>query len=128
MKALSIQQPWAWLILHTPKDVENRRWWARYRGDFLIHAPQRFDYGGYKWVIARGLAPPNFPRPDEFERGGIVGRTRIIDCVAESASPWFYGPYGFVLDRAATTPLPFRPLRGFLGFFDVPADALPPDV
>lgn len=42
MKALSILQPWAWLITAGHKDIENRRWWTNYRGPFLIHA-------GKKW-------------------------------------------------------------------------------
>ena len=31
MKALSIRQPWAWLILHAGKDIENRDWKPRIR-------------------------------------------------------------------------------------------------
>lgn len=38
MKALSIRQPWAWLILHGGKDIENRSWNTNFRGRFLIHA------------------------------------------------------------------------------------------
>jgi hypothetical protein len=38
MKALSIRQPWAWLILNAGKDIENRDWLTRFRGPFLIHA------------------------------------------------------------------------------------------
>ena len=38
MKALSIRQPWAWLILHGGKDIENRTWATKLRGRVLIHA------------------------------------------------------------------------------------------
>ena len=38
MKALSIRQPWATLILHGQKDIENRSWATRQRGQVLIHA------------------------------------------------------------------------------------------
>ena len=38
MLALSIRQPWAWLIVHGWKDIENRTWRTRVRGRFLIHA------------------------------------------------------------------------------------------
>ena len=37
-KALSIQQPWAWLIVNDHKDIENRDWRTHYRGPVLIHA------------------------------------------------------------------------------------------
>ena len=38
MLALSIRQPWAWLILRAGKDVENRDWSTKVRGRVLIHA------------------------------------------------------------------------------------------
>lgn len=38
MKALSIRQPWAWLIANGYKDIENRSWRTNYRGPVLIHA------------------------------------------------------------------------------------------
>jgi hypothetical protein len=30
--ALSVRQPWAWLIVNGYKDVENRSWTTHYRG------------------------------------------------------------------------------------------------
>ena len=47
----------------------------------------------------------------------FVGAVTLVDCVAEHASPWFVGPYGFVLDKPEA--LPFVPLTGQLGFFAV---------
>lgn len=38
MKAISIKQPWASLIAHGIKDIENRSWRTNYRGRVLIHA------------------------------------------------------------------------------------------
>src|SRR5438045_8559495 len=38
MKALSIRQPWAWLIVNGHKPVENRSWSTKYTGKLLIHA------------------------------------------------------------------------------------------
>ena len=43
MKALSIQQPWAWMILYGTKRVENRTWATSFRGPFLIHAGLKAD-------------------------------------------------------------------------------------
>lgn len=51
-------------------------------------------------------------------RGGIVGRANLVDCVTKSDSPWFFGPYGFVLEDVS--PLPFVPMKGELGIFEVP--------
>ena len=117
-KALSIMQPFAWLIIHGYKDVENRDWkpWnagLKFRGPVLIHAGKRI-YEGYE--TAEDWDWPEIERPREFDLGGIVGECEIVDCVTASNSPWFNGPYGFVIRNAK--PLPFRPCRGMLGFFD----------
>jgi hypothetical protein len=117
MKALSILQPWAWLIVHGPKDIENRTWSTPFRGEFLVHAGKGFDRDGYDFVRkARPDIP--MPAPHEFDRGGVVGIATVVDCVTESTSWWFNGPRGFVLtDRR---PLPFTPYRGQLSWFEIP--------
>ena len=38
MKAITIKQPWASLIVHGIKDIENRSWSTKFRGRVLIHA------------------------------------------------------------------------------------------
>ena len=43
MRKLTIRQPWASLIICGEKDVENRTWTTRYRGELAIHAGHRFD-------------------------------------------------------------------------------------
>ncbi len=75
----------------------------------------------------------------ELGLGGIVGRCRVVDLILPGGralepglppssmlcqqkhlladSPWYTGEFGFVL--ADVEPLPFRPLRGALGLFDV---------
>jgi hypothetical protein len=121
MIALSIQQPWAWLIVQGHKDIENRTWPTSYRGKILIHAGKR--YAKYEFeddAITFGFRFSGFPETREEMTGGIVGMATLVDCVQESDSQWFYGPYGFVLRDAR--PLPFVPFRGQLGFFDVPDD------
>ena len=116
MKALSVRQPWSWLIVQGFKPIENRTWQTSFRGTVLIHAGMKIDEEGYEEVRARF---PEIPLPpiEELDRGGIVGQCDIIDCVSQSDSQWFSGPYGFVIENAM--PLPFRPLPGKLGFFDV---------
>jgi len=32
VRALMVRQPWAWAIIYSGKDVENRRWRTSYRG------------------------------------------------------------------------------------------------
>ena len=112
MKALSIMQPWAYLIVQGFKDIENRTWRTGFRGPVLIHAGKKFDgkddANDWDW--------PHIERPEDFDMGGIVGEAEIVDCVTRSASRWFEGPYGFLIRNAR--PLPFRPCRGMLGFFE----------
>jgi len=116
MKALSILQPWAWLIANGYKDIGNRSWQTQFRGRFLIHASKTFDAGGYAWA-KRTFPHIPMPEPCEFDLGGIVGEARLIDCVADHPSPWFEGPYGFVL--ADAKPLEFLRCPERLHFFDV---------
>lgn len=119
MKALSIMQPWAYLICIGVKPIENRTWWTAFRGPVLIHAGKKFDRGfDWEWAIARGA--PDL-RYGYFDMGGIVGIANLTDCVPQSSSPWFVGPYGFVMENAQQ--LPFLPYRGALGFFEVEVPA-----
>lgn len=137
MKALSIRQPWIWAILYAGKPVENRCWPTRHRGEILLHASAGLTRAEYRDFLVdyesiemghRDFADPSHPRfgrathvdvPafEELQRGGIVGKARIVDCVTDHPSPWFFGPFGFVLEDVE--PLPFRPLKGSLGLFEV---------
>lgn len=117
--ALSIQQPWAWMIVSGHKDVENRTWRRNFRGPVLIHAGKKHDVGA---VPPNGLnwpQPAMLEMPEEF--GGIIGVAEVVDCVDHHRSPWFVGPYAFVLKNARR--LPFMPMRGMLGFFPAKYEA-----
>lgn len=116
MLALSIRQPWAYLIVNGHKAIENRTWDTKHRGEILIHAGLKFDWTGMLWV-ARNM--PHIPMPTvcSIPRGGFVGKAVITDVITESNDPWFFGPFGFVLEKAEK--LPFRPFRGQLSFFEV---------
>jgi hypothetical protein len=109
-KIISIRQPWAALIVHGFKDIENRSWATRYRGPVLVHASLRPSVHSLAKVGRQlGIDLPQV----ELPLGGIVGITNIIDCVAAHPSPWFEGEFGFVLDGSRE--LPFKPWRGSLG-------------
>ncbi|MER8754134.1 ASCH domain-containing protein [Mesorhizobium sp. M0976] len=92
--ALSVRQPWPWAILHGGKDIENRDWPTKIRGRVCLHA-------------SKGMTR------DEYE--DCLATVHHIS-VPDSASPWFFGRYGFVLRNAE--PLDeFIPVKGALGFF-----------
>jgi hypothetical protein len=120
MKVIVIRQPWAWLIVHGFKDIENRSWKTRYRGTLLIQASAGRP-PGRTLEEARLLArKPRIELPEDFERGGIVGMVQLEDCVASSRGKWFHGPVGWVLSHAKI--LPFIPRKGRLGLFDPPIE------
>lgn len=119
LRALSIMQPWAWLIVNGHKDIENRDWRCRRRGRILIHAGKKIDRDADE-ALRRGWHPAaDMPLcmdlPEAWETGGIVGEATIEGCVEQSMSDWFVGRYGILMRNAR--PLPFRPCRGALGFF-----------
>jgi hypothetical protein len=120
MQALSIQQPWAWLIVNGYKQVENRDWWTKFRGRVLIHAGKKVDPAfDYEWAedLLGGI---HIPR--EVFCGGIVGAATITDCVTRMpGNPWFFGKHGFVMENAVALDVPV-PCKGQLGFFKVPDD------
>lgn len=138
MMAISIRQPWAWLIVRPDlvgearkaaayerelKDIENRTWPTRYRGPLLIHAAQGMTRGEYEdaqdplW--GAGGPTITLPERDRLPRGGIVGIAELVDCVphARRDSWWHSGPWGFRLTNVQ--PLPFHACRGALGLFDL---------
>lgn len=121
--ALSIRQPWAWLIIHAGKDIENRGWSTKFRGRVLVHAAKGMTKREYEdvesFLFSCSLPQVDvlLPRFKDLQRGGIIGSVEIVDCVTASESPWFFGTYGFVLRNPQ--PLPFQPLKGALGFFKV---------
>lgn len=127
MKALSIRQPWAWLIVNGHKGVENRTWPTRMRGEILVHASAgmtRAEYDDVVDFIDSNMLNVQLPPREALERGGIVGKATIYKCVTAYDSPWFFGPQGFLLRN--TSVLPFVPFKGALGFFDVPDGLVTP--
>lgn len=121
--AISLKQPWATLIVCADKDVENRSWKTRFRGNVLIHASKKRDekeMRSFMDLKKHHNFEPSWKHGEPLEWqdmpcGGIVGMVEIVDCVTESESPWFVGEYGFVLRNAR--PLPFFPCRGSLSFW-----------
>ncbi|MFQ5474211.1 MAG: HIT domain-containing protein [Candidatus Nanoarchaeia archaeon] len=123
MKALSLRQPFAELILSGKKKIELRKWNTKFRGEFYIHA-------------ARGIYPElkNYlgVDVDNVPRGDIVGKATLVkvkkyetkeefekDIGKHCARSYFKGKpiYGFVLENIKRVrPIPYK---GKLNFFDV---------
>jgi protein gp37 len=112
-----------WVIVGGLKDIENRDWFTQYRGPILIHAGKTMTKKSYDEVVdslVMTIPEPVYrliPPYEALDRGGVVGVSHIADCVGTSESPWFMGPWGFVMRNSR--PLPFHPVNGQLKFFDV---------
>lgn len=118
VKALSVRQPWASAIVYGGKNIENRSWSTKYRGPLLIHAGAtrcRDEEEDAEEFIIRIIGKVWKFLPNQY--GGIIGVVDLVDVVESSSSPWFVGPFGWVLENPR--PLPFVPMKGRLGLFDV---------
>jgi hypothetical protein len=113
--AISVRQPFAWLIVAGHKDIENRPWDPKHRGPVLIHASARF-YDGFTPSNALRNWPDITP-PDEWLLGGIIGEAEIVEVVTHHRSRWFTGPHGLVLRNPRT--LPYQMCYGRPGVFKV---------
>jgi len=113
MKTLTVQQPWAWAIIHGPKRIENRSRATRHRGPLLIHAGKSRARLGSLGAVE--------PPPGNLAFGALIGIVDLVDCVpvADVADqPFAEGPWCWIL--ANPRPVIPAPLRGQLGLFDTP--------
>ncbi|GAA3701861.1 hypothetical protein GCM10022204_18430 [Microlunatus aurantiacus] len=96
MRALTIKQPWAELIVEGLKDVENRSWRTAYRGRLAVHAGlRRADFDD----LALDAMPKKYRRPIEnawqrhADAGKVLGTVELVDCIEGSRSPWAIDGY-----------------------------------
>ena len=94
MKALSIKQPWASLIAHGIKDIENRTWKTHFRGRIYIHATAKGTDVVFTreqstslmlnetWNLKTGF------KSNLFYTSAIIGEIDIVDCVENHQSIW----------------------------------------
>ena len=116
MKALSIQQPWAWCIVAGYKPVENRTWYSNYRGELHIHTGKKIDKEGYAYIKENFTDVP-LPSIGSLETGGFIGKVKMTDCVKKFDSRWFFGIYGFVFEDPER--YHFIPAKEQLGIWNV---------
>lgn len=129
MKALSIRQPWAELIVQGRKTIELRTWQTSYRGRIAIHASQTVREEA---CIAYGLDPAR------VVRGALVGAVELVDILTLDEAAWealrdqhlslsdFPGPmFGWRLEAPQRLPQPI-PIRGRMNLFNVPDEGTPP--
>lgn len=136
MKALTICQPYAHLIVRGVKRVENRTWATNYRGRIYIHAGKSrawltsfTDELGNEWFKD---APGSVILVSRLAFGAVVAVANLVDCVrykdvergaCDEAHPWIRahehasGPWCWVLE--SVTPIGPWPYRGAQGLFNI---------
>ena len=121
MKALSLKQPFAQLVVSGKKTIELRNWNTHFRGKFLIHASKKPDK----------FAMENFGF-SKLPLGKIVGSSVLVDVrryenekehskdKEKHLANSFWGKYGFVLEDSSRFDGPFT--NGKLNFWNFEGD------
>jgi hypothetical protein len=97
MKAISLKQPWAFLVVHGYKPIEFRYRRDKFRGECYVQASKTFDDWGYEWLLQH----PELPGVDQVEHamwcpktdtdfGSLVGKITITDCISVEQANLFY--------------------------------------
>lgn len=118
MKALSLKQPFAELILQGKKRIELRKWNTKFRGEFLIHASKTPD--------KKAMEKFGFK---ELPLGCIIGKATLIDVKKYNdesehnkdkdlhLASLYWGNYGFILKDVKR--IKEIPCNGKLGFWEL---------
>lgn len=120
MKALTICQRYAHLIILGEKPLENRTWWTSYRGPLAIHAGK-----SRAWLDEGDLE-----RYPDMAFGAVIGTVEVVDCVAVgklkeplASNEHANGPFCLVMENPVMFAEPI-PARGALGLWDWQPDGL----
>lgn len=119
LRVLTVRQPWASLIIHGNKDVENRDW----RFPSTIPLPARIA------VHAAAGEPESYEylpqaTTDQLPRGCVLGVVTVVRCNQDEDSPWARpGAWHWRLAYPQALVHPVR-TRGRLGLLPVPHQVL----
>ena len=124
MKAITIKQPWASLIVYGIKEIENRNWRTNFRGRILIHSSAKGDIAKFGCLQPnQRLKVLNTPISricfNDLPFGSIIGSVEIVDCVQNHPSIWAdKGVYNWVLANPILFKKTFENVKGKLSFWD----------
>jgi predicted transcriptional regulator len=124
MKCLSVCQPFADLIIQGKKTIELRKWNTKFRGEFLVHAPQKIRLDDCRRLKIK----------DSLTTGAIIGKAELVSVKKyENESELKLdskkhlalnnksdSKYGFILQNPKQLKVPI-PCKGKLNFFEVEA-------
>lgn len=141
MKAISLWQPWANLMVCGAKRIETRDYKTNVRGWVLIHAAKRWGKDQAQWL--EDNAPPCCKVDMSLiPRGAIVGAVRIVDCqqISDAGQAaglmaqcgarnerrygnYLPGRFAWITNACARFKTPVE-WKGKQGWFNVPGSAL----
>jgi hypothetical protein len=122
MKAISIKQPWAWLIANGYMTVENRKWYTGHRGDLLIHAGKSETDVDLDIEFVRKKFRIGIER-DQLEFGKAIAVADLIACSKEpkaAVDKYWHVDGCFAWSLRRIRPIEPFEIRGKLNLFDVP--------
>lgn len=138
MKAISLLQPWATLVVLGVKTIETRSWGTRHRGEILIHASQ----GKAGSIFTNELPFKKYiPEFSKLPFGAIIGQATITDVVRinelgltdevmnrltmeeKAFGDYSEGRYAWLLQDCIKFDNPI-PARGSLSIWDYPMETL----
>lgn len=134
MKALTVHAPWAWLIVHGHKPIENREWapplsQLHVGHYFAIHQGKSWDQAGADLAKELGI---DVPTREAMEAAGllgaVVGVVRLAGFAKDpdklfpdlAAMRWWAGPIAWILEEPRA--IPPIPWRGFQKLWSVPSE------
>lgn len=134
VRAITVQQPWAWAIVSADKNVENRSQLWSYRGRLLIHAGARWSHRGDQSPLIQRAAHGR-SLAGALDMSAIIGTAVLVDCHLDvgCCKPWgesAYAEHGgrerrhvvhLVLEDREPLPQPI-PCPGALGLWIPPVD------
>jgi activating signal cointegrator 1 len=125
MKALTIIEPHATLIMIGVKPYETRSWETSFRGFIAIHAGKGTDdlYLPKKDPYRTPLVNAGYLKPTDFHLGCVLGVVKLVDCIpAEKAHDKTFGGFeagrfAWKLEVVEVFPKPI-PAKGALGLWE----------
>ena len=127
MKAISIKQPWASLIAHGIKDIENRTWKCpeKYIGTrVLIHASSTPAFSSWdtlnnEQILSKDESYLKDINVCGLPLGAIIGSVEIVACTQNHSSIWAEPcTYNWVLANPILFESPIENVKGKLLFWD----------
>lgn len=125
MKAITIKQPWASLIVSGLKDIENRSWKTNFRGRVLIHAAKttvKEGWSALNKIQIKEVSPHKdklYGDKEDLPKGAIIGSVEVVDCVKNHPSLWAEkGVWNWVLANPVMFPEPIINVKGKLSFWE----------